>query len=130
MLTAIDQIANRNHLQIIKAALPYLPRNEQKMISCCVKVMELKNVMRFFSRPSFQLQSCEAGGEPPHLSDLLGDIRSCCDDSDQQLLDQICNLMNTMELYAMMAQMGDFVSGAPAGEEDTCQDQDCEESHE
>ena len=128
MLTAIDQIANRNHLQIIKAALPYLPRNEQKMISCCIKVMELQNVMRFFSRPSFQLQACEAGGDPPQLSDLLGDIRRCCDDSEQQLIDQLSNLMNTMELYAMMAQMGDFASQAPADGEDMCQNQDHEES--
>lgn len=129
MLTVIDQIANRNHLQIIKAAVPYLPRGEQKMISCCVKVMELQNVMRFFSRPSFQLQSCEAGQDPPPLSDLLDDIRGCCDESDQQLIDQIANLMNTLELYTMMAQMGDFSSG-PEGGEDMCQDQECEESHE
>ena len=51
MLTAIDQIANRNHLQIIKATVPYLPEREQKMISCLVKVLELRNVVRFFSHP-------------------------------------------------------------------------------
>ena len=55
MLTAIDQIANRNHLQIIKATVPYLPEREQKMISCLVKVLELRNVVRFFSHPSLLL---------------------------------------------------------------------------
>ena len=30
MLTAIDQVANQNHLQMIKAAIPYLDIRRQK----------------------------------------------------------------------------------------------------
>lgn len=105
MLTAIDQIANRTHLQIIKATVPYLPESEQKMISCLVKVLELRNVVRFFSHPPFRLCSCEGESDPPGLSELLNDIRSCCDEKERQFIDQFSGMMNTLELYAMMAGM-------------------------
>ena len=41
----------------------------------------------------------------PGLSELLNDIRSCCDEKERQFIDQFSGMMNTLELYAMMAGM-------------------------
>lgn len=104
MLTAIDQIANRNHLQMFKAAIPYLPKENQKFFSFYIKFLELQNVMSFFSAQPGRLQSCSAGEEGGHLSDMLNDIRNFCDDNEKKMIDQISNLMTTMELFSMMME--------------------------
>lgn len=104
MLTAIDQIANQNHLQMFKAAIPYLPREKQKFFSFYVKFLEMQNVISFFSRPAGSLQSCSAGNENVNFSDMLNDIRNFCDDSEKSMIDQVSNLMNTMELFSMMME--------------------------
>lgn len=104
MLTAIDQIANRNHLQMFKATLPYLPRETQKMFSFYVKFLELQNIVSFFSAKQGILQSCSTGSESPNLSNMLNDIRNFCDENEKGMIDQIGNLITTMELFAMMAE--------------------------
>ena len=104
MLTAIDQIANRNHLQMFKAAIPYLPKENQKFFSFYIKFLELQNVMSFFSAQPGRLQSCSAGEEGGHLSDMLNDIRNFCDDNEKKMIDQISDLMTTMELFSMMME--------------------------
>ena len=104
MLTAIDQIANRNHLQMFKAAIPYLPKENQKFFSFYIKFLELQNVMSFFSAQPGRLQSCSAAEEGIHLSDMLNDIRNYCDENEKQMIDQISNLMTTMELFSVMME--------------------------
>ena len=51
MMTMIDQVANQNHLQLIKAMLPYLPPANQKNLCYCIKMMELQNISRFLPQP-------------------------------------------------------------------------------
>ncbi len=107
MLTAIDQIANRSHLQLFKAMIPYLPRERQGFFSCYVKFLELQNVMSFFSAGQNQLQSCTAGQEDFTLSQMFSDLREYCDEGEREMMDQMANLFTTMEVFAMMSEMGD-----------------------
>lgn len=104
MLTAIDQIANRNHLQVIKSVIPYLPPSEQRMIACYIKMLELNNVARFFRHQPCQLQSCATDRAPVHLPDMLNDIRNYCDENEQKMIDQMTNLITAMEMYSVMAE--------------------------
>ncbi len=104
MLTTIDQIANQNHLQLFKAAIPYLPENRQSFLSCYIKMVELQNVASFFSNSHGRLQSCAVGQEAPNLTDMISDLRNFCDESEQKWLDQMSNVLTAMELYAAMAE--------------------------
>lgn len=119
MLTALDQIANQNHLQMVKAMLPYLPHSHQKMLSMVIKMQELQNVAKYFRQSPLQLKSCSAGQEPVHLPDMLSDIRNYCDENEKKMIDQISNLLSTLELYSVMAETmspESFMSGGfPAG---------------
>lgn len=119
MLTALDQIANRNHLQIMKALIPYLPSDKQKMISLYIKFLELQNVMGFFRQPAPQLKSCASEGDSASPSDMLQDIRNYCDDSEKEMVDQLSNMLSAMELFSMMKDISpeDFASsgGFPFG---------------
>ena len=104
MLTALDQIANQNHLQMIKAMLPYLPANRQKTLSLVIKFQELQNVAQYFRRSPMQLKSCSSDHTPVHLPDMLNDIRNYCDENEKNMIDQISNLFSTIELYSAIAE--------------------------
>lgn len=104
MLTALDQIANRNHLQLIKAAVPYLASGNQRMFSVLIKMIELQNVMNFYSHDRLSISACAAQSEPPGMLDMLSDMRSYCDGEEQVLLDQWIQILSAMELYSVFAQ--------------------------
>lgn len=127
MLTTLDQIANQNHLQMIKAMLPYLPSAHQGMLSMLIKVRELQNVASYFRHPPTRLTSCSGGQEAVCLSDMLNDIRNYCDENEKAMIDQISGLLSAMELYSAMAETmspESFMSGgfpfcSPETEEET-----------
>lgn len=49
MLTPIDEIANQNHLQLIKAAVAFLPPQSQRSLSLLIKLLELPEPLCLFS---------------------------------------------------------------------------------
>lgn len=104
MLTLLDQIANQNHLQLLKAAIPYIQSNNQKMISVCVKVLELQNVLNFYNQNTRCVSACSASSEPPGLLEILTDIRNYCEEGEQEMIDQCIQIMSTMELYSVFMQ--------------------------
>lgn len=104
MLPEIDKIANRNHLQLVKAAIPYLPGNRQKLFSFYIKMIELQNVGRFFSAPSGHLQACSVNQDGMPLMEMLNDMKNYCDESEKAWLDQISNVVTAMELYSAMSE--------------------------
>lgn len=106
MLTPIDQIASQNHLQLIKAAIPYLQTKQQKNISVLIKVMELQNILRFYNQNNRCISACAASDSPPGILDMLSEMRNYCEGSDQEMLDQWIQIAGAMELYSMFSQDG------------------------
>lgn len=105
MFTALDQIANRNHLQLIKAAIPYVSSSDQKTVSLLVKMMEIQNIIRFYNSGSRRIRGCNTGAESSGTLDMLTDIRSYCEDeTEQAMIDQCIQMLSTIELYSMFAQ--------------------------
>ena len=104
MLTAIDKIANQNHLQMLKAAIPYLPEHTQKMFCFCVKFMELQNIISYYSTPFRALHSCSMEKKSLNIAEVLNDIGNYCDKDEKKIVYQISNLMTTMELFSIMME--------------------------
>lgn len=107
MLTALDQVANQNHLQLLKAAIPYIQPSSQKMASVCIKVLELQNVLRFYKQNDRCMGACSTSSDPPGIVDILTDIRNYCEDGEQEMVDQCIQVISTMELYSMFMQSQD-----------------------
>ncbi|MDO4344138.1 MAG: hypothetical protein Q4C50_04975 [Eubacteriales bacterium] len=95
-LTAVDRIADGNGLQMMKAAIPYLPLAMQKSFSVYVKIMEVSNVLSYYNQP---VRACSAPSEETNAEDILNDIRSYCNDTQRQSLDQALHLINTLKMY-------------------------------
>lgn len=104
MLTALDQVANQNHLQMIKALVPHLPASNQRMISVLVKMVELQNILGFYNRGRSCISACDTASDPPGMLEVLTDVRTYCEGSDQELLDQWIQILTTMELYSVFMQ--------------------------
>lgn len=49
-LTAFDCLITDSKLQMIKAAIPYIPTKGQGFISMYVKIMELNNTLHIFQK--------------------------------------------------------------------------------
>lgn len=113
MLTALDQIANQNHLQLIKAAIPYIASENQKMLSVLIKMMELQNIMNFYDHSNFAVNACSAGAGQPDMLDILTDIRNYCEGEEQAFLDQWIQIVSAMELYSVFAQAPEGSAAEP-----------------
>ena len=103
MLTPIDEIANQNHLQLIKAAISFLPPQNQRALSLLIKVMELRNLSAFFQKQG-SLHACNVGGTPASFPEMLAEMRNYCDGPELELIDQLGQMFSMMDLYAVMMQ--------------------------
>lgn len=103
MLTPIDQIASKNHLQLMKAAVSYLPPGKQKYLAVFLKVMEIQNLLRYFHTASSAVTACSSSSGQTGPADILTDLKQYCDDSEQELLDQWIQMFSMLELYSMLA---------------------------
>lgn len=104
MVTALDQIANQNHLQIAKAILPYLPSHQQRTASVCIKLMEMQNIMNYYHHNDNCISACSTHPASANIRDILTDIRNYCDEEEQAVISQWLQLFSTIELYTMLSQ--------------------------
>lgn len=107
MLTPMDQIAAQN-LQMIKAAVSYLPSQNQKLISVLLKLIEIRNLLHFYDTHSGMMRTCSTASSPPGVLDMLTDMRTYCEGSEQAMIDQWIQLLSVMELSSMMSGTPDF----------------------
>lgn len=95
-LTAVDRIADGGNLQMMKAAIPYLPPAIQKGMSFYAKLLEIQNLMSYYNQP---VRACSADTSSADSEEILNDLRTYCNDSQRQSLDQALNLINTLKMY-------------------------------
>ena len=106
MLTPIDEIANQNHLQLVKAAVAFLPPQNQQPFSLLIKLVELRNLSVFFKRQG-SLYACNVGQAPASFPEMLAEMRNYCDGTDLELINQLGQVFSMMELYSVMMQPSD-----------------------
>lgn len=57
-MEAIDTLIQDRHLEMVKAAIPYLDNSRQKNMAMLVKFMELQRTMALFQNPENDLKMC------------------------------------------------------------------------
>lgn len=102
MLTPIDEIANQNHLQLIKAAVAFLPPQSQRSLSLLIKLLEFRNLSAFFQKQG-SLHACNVDSSAS-LPEMLAEMRNYCDGPELELIDQLGQVCSLMELYSVMMQ--------------------------
>lgn len=96
-LTDLDYLIGDHHLQMIKAALPYLGVPEQKAISLFVKAQELRKTVELFETEevaSMGICSLDSTDKTGSVHDLLDAIRPYGNPMERDMIDMARTLMD------------------------------------
>ena len=100
-MTDLDYLTAAPHLQMIKAALPYIHVQEQRFFSLLVKVSELERTMELFGESEegmVGICSLEKD-EPATPLDMLSAMKPYGSQSEQEFIDLIINFLESSRIY-------------------------------
>jgi len=100
-LTAIDQIANGDQLQMIKAALPYISQSNQKYAALYIKALEISNILSFYQETQ-DISICSLESEQTSMLDMFHDIKNYCSETQRTALEQCIQIFQVMNTYQAM----------------------------
>ena len=89
--TPLDALISQDSLQIIKAAIPYMPLKSQQFLSIYAKV--------FFHHTQPELSMMSASSVQPE--EILNDMRKYLSDPAKNQIDQLLFALNTIQLIQM-----------------------------
>ena len=100
-MTELDCLTAAPHLQMIKAALPYIHIPEQRFFSLMVKISELERTIRLFDHDGEgEVGICSLEeGEPDSPIDMLNAMKPYGTEEEQDFIDLIINFMQGSRLY-------------------------------
>ncbi len=102
-MESIDTLIQDRHLEMIKAALPYLDNSRQKTMAMIVKFMELQRTMALFENPSNNLRMCS---EEENIEDaplqMLTAIREYCTDKEKDMIDNMVTFVQMFSTYGTL----------------------------
>ncbi len=99
-LTEFDGLICDHHLQMMKAAIPYMPAYGQQILSVYAKSLELSNTLRLLNREgSRSVGICSISENKRNTAELLNAIKKYCTDSERELLDLFMNFFSAFRMY-------------------------------
>ena len=100
-MTELDYLTAAPHLQMIKAALPYIHIPEQRFFSLMVKINELERTMRLFDeKETGEVGICSLKeDEPATPIDMLNAMKPYGTEEEQDFIDLVINFMQGSRLY-------------------------------
>ena len=106
-LTDFDCIVGDHHLQMLKAALPYLQVSQQRFLSFSIKFQELQHTMSLLhNEDNAALGICSLPEEAPHSTlDMLEAIKPYGSTDEQSFIDLICNFIRGNRIGAQYQEM-------------------------
>lgn len=104
LMTEFDLLTTGGATQMVKAIIPYLAPDEQKMLGLMVRIWELVGTIKYYS--------C---GKPPLChnipgintsnginTEMINNIKKYCTPENQKLIDTLLNFMNAREMMKLM----------------------------
>lgn len=94
-LTDLDYAIASHHLQMLKAALPYMDIPSQRAISMFIKYSELRRTMDFFQENDEGMMSvCSLDEEHVSASDMLDAVKPYANQKEQELIDTLSRFLS------------------------------------
>lgn len=94
-LTDLDYAIASHHLQMLKAALPYMDISRQRAMSMFIKCNELRRTMDFFQENDEGMMSvCSLDEEHLSPSDMLDAVKPYANQSEQELIDVLSRFLS------------------------------------
>lgn len=102
--TLFDMQTQSHDLQIMKAMVPYLELNRQKMFAMMIKFMELQRTFRSFPGNSLSIQSLGQESGQERMMRMLSDISEQCNAQERENMDMLLNLIQIMSVSDIMSE--------------------------
>lgn len=95
-LTDLDYATGDHHLQMMKAALPYLDISKQRALSMFIKADELMRTMEFFrENDDGMLSVCDLNTDHPSPEAMLAAVRPYANKQEQDTIDMMTRFLNS-----------------------------------
>ncbi|CUX35157.1 hypothetical protein BN3590_00933 [Clostridium sp. C105KSO15] len=97
----LDSLIGDNHLQMMKAALPYMSVSQQRFMSYFVKINELRRTINLFEEGEVAAMGLNSSRERERNNnpfDMLNTIKAFANPAEQDLIDLIINFSQGIRL--------------------------------
>jgi hypothetical protein len=97
----LDSLIGDHHLQMMKAALPYMDVSQQRFISYFVKVNELRRTINLFEEGEVAAMGLSSPKEKDRINnsiDMLNTIKAFANPLEQDLIDLIINFSQGLRM--------------------------------
>lgn len=103
-MTTFDSLLQSQHLQMLKAAIPYLSGNAKTTLSILCKVLELKKTIQMSEDENSALRMCSANADDDNSNVvmMLKEIRPFCNAKEQESVDFFMDVFQMYETYTSM----------------------------
>lgn len=119
-LTDLDYMTGDSHIQMMKAALPYMGLKQQRMISMFARIQEMNRTMQLFSQGEMAAMSANpSSGKQSSVADMLEAIRPYANTYEQEIITLISNMAKGAS--TPMEQLKNFLSPEQQARMDTIQ---------
>lgn len=99
-LTDFDNLICDHHLQMLKAAIPFMPASGQQVLSLYAKSLELSNTLKLLRRDESQnVGICSVSENKKNTTEMLNAIKKYCTDSEREMLDLFMNFFSAFRMY-------------------------------
>lgn len=105
-LTEYDKLSFDSNTQMMKAMLPYIPVNAQPGFAYAIMFKEFSNLRRNISNDSgSELGICSVNPRNTSMTDILRELRQYANDKQQNFIDSILNMVQTISMYQQYMQL-------------------------
>lgn len=119
-LTDLDYLTGDHHLQMMKAALPYMNVSQQRLFSMMIKMQELRRTMRLFQDDQVAAMGIASAARPAASpTDMLEAIKPYGNTYEQEMISLLSNLLRGIS--TPVEQMKNFLSPEQQSRMDTMQ---------
>lgn len=112
-VAAFDTLFSTNHIQMLKVMLPYMDNQTQKSLAVTIKFLELNYTIEYYKKNPYPLCGCMEKEDSPDMKKLCSELLPYCTDNERKQIEQIQNLLQSMEMYKEMSKtmelMKDFI---------------------
>lgn len=114
---AFDLLYTTNHIQMLKATLPYAPRQMQPMLAVLIKYMELAYTLSCINHPLLSENLCnnEHNSQTESITNLISSLEKYLTNRERQKLASIKDMMRNIEQMKEMQKVMELLQ--PAGTE-------------
>lgn len=101
LLTPLDQMVSDDSLQMLKAAVPYLPSNAQLIFAMYAKIKELSHTITAFSGAPAEIRMMSEQPKASQPLDVLQNLRQYAGEPQKATIDQILFAFHALEILQM-----------------------------